>query len=541
MAARVAANSASRTSTAHGGITYAGAAAAAGNARTADTGNGASTSTAGLLTGTANGLSGNKQSNVGGCDEEGFQPVRARGWRKARGTAAQGGDEDATDGGQDIGGQGVAGRVDGDVDAAQGDEVEQTPPTPSDLHRAWQDEVSIVRQLKQQGLATEHPAMRAACASRDAAESAWRSAKDPAPAAVRLARAQAKLDRAIELQAETRNALAEYESEHAAKLAVLHSRMDEDRARVRSRRQQLEAIQAEVGAEGLGARARAQQGEAVKEVHRAICGTVAPTIAALVEQLDSATPAWTMLNGLLGTLSSSKALLGKAITATPTTQQYDITDEADGDGEDGDELEGSWEGSQWSESHELHTDAAGSAAQGNAGGSKGPFEGTGAATASNAAATTAQGAAIGRAATTTHGDHCMGTGDWWDAPYAGWGSGARWEACGHGKWARTSWAEAWEMEHDQQRDDECQPAAARRRLEPIPADGANGVGKAAVDEAADAEARKRRHNERVDRIIQAAIDAGVQPLTQSGEELHALDPHQLDAWVAENLTESAGW
>ncbi len=317
--------------------------------------------------------------------------------------------------------------------------------------------------------------------------------------------------------------------------------MDEDRTRVRHRRQQLEAIQEEVGAEGLGARARAQQGEAVKEVHSAICGTVAPTIAALVEQLDSATPAWAMLNGLLGTLTSSKALLERAITATPKAQRFDITDEADGDGDDDDELDGSWEGSQWSESHELGAEAAGSAAQGVVGGGEGSLKHAGEAMADSAPAMGIQGTASGHAATTTHGDHCMGTGDWWDAPYAGWGSGTRWEACGHGKWARTSWAEAWEMEQDQQRgDDECQPAAARRRLEPLPADGANGGGSASVDEAAEAEARKRRHNERVDRIVQAAIDAGVQPLTQSGEELHALDPHQLDAWVAENLAEVAG-
>ncbi len=225
VAARVAADNATRANVAaQGGVAGASPAAAAANARTADAGGGTRASAAGSITGAANGQLGGMHSGFGDCDEEGFQPVRARGWRKARG-------------GQGTGVQGAADKADEEARAAQGDEVEQSHPAPSDLRRAWQDEISIARQLKHQGLATDHPAMRAACEARDAAESAWRSAKDPAPAAVRLARAQARLDRAIELQTETRNALADYEREHAAKLAVLHSRMDEDRTRVRLRRQ----------------------------------------------------------------------------------------------------------------------------------------------------------------------------------------------------------------------------------------------------------------------------------------------------------------
>ncbi len=93
-------------------------------------------------------------------------------------------------------------------DEAGGNDEEDGPqaPTPSALHRAWQDEVAVVRQLKSQGLAPEHPAMRAAAEARDVAEKAWRDAKDPVPASVRLARAQAKLDRAIELQGESHRA-----------------------------------------------------------------------------------------------------------------------------------------------------------------------------------------------------------------------------------------------------------------------------------------------------------------------------------------------
>ncbi len=526
VAANTAAANALRTGPGRVEGTYASVATATGGERPNAPGKSADGATAGTSAG-ADKRPVDPRPNDDDRDADGFQPVRARGWRKAKaattqpsgqGTGATGEGSGCNDGARDD--DGGAGAADG-VDDGQGQ------PTADDLHRAWQVEVAVVRQLKQQGIAPEHPAMRAACAARDAAEGAWRGAKDPAPAAVRLARAQAKLDRATDLQAEAHKALADYEQVHAAKLAALHARVDEARARVRGRRQQLEAIQAEVGAEGLGARARAQQGQqgaAVKEVHSAICGTVAPTIAALVEQLDSATPAWSMLNGLLGTLSNSKALLEKAISTAPAAQRYDIADDADGDGLDGDgmdEEDESWEESQWSESHELPADNVEGAAA-------------------------ALGASVGHAAAAAQGDqgeHDEGHRGWWDAGYAGWGAGTRWEACGHGKWTRTSWADSWEMEVEQPSGDEGQPAAARRRLEPRAADGSGGASGGGADgggDAADTEARKRQHEARVERIVQAAIDAGVQPLTHDGEELRALDPHQLDAWVAENLQAAAG-
>ncbi len=190
-------------------------------------------------------------------DDDGFQTVHRRGWRRARARGIHGTDDSAGtargEGADDDGGG--DGEADGDM--ADGDDG-QGPSTPSALHRAWQEEVAVVRRLKQQGIPPGHPAMRTACSVRDEAERTWRNTRDPAPAAVRLARAQAKLDRALELQNESRRALSEYEAAHAERLAALHARLDEDRARINTRRQQLEAIQEEVGAEGQGARVRAR-------------------------------------------------------------------------------------------------------------------------------------------------------------------------------------------------------------------------------------------------------------------------------------------
>ncbi len=461
---------------------------------------------------------------VGGTDEEGFQQVRPRGWRRGRATTPHGGPVDEADAGatRDAGANGGEGTAGGEG-TSQHDDAQQ--PTPSELHRAWQDEVAVARNLKAQGLAPEHPAMRAAVEARDAAERAWRGAKEPVPASVRLARAQAKLDRAIELQGVAYSALLEYESQHREKQAALRAKLGDARDRVSERRKQLEDIQCEVGAEANGGRRAAEQGDAARQAHDAICSTVAPTLATLIDQLDTSTPAWSVLNGLLGTLSSTTAVLEKAFMAPKRdAQQFDIADTGrdcgDG-GATGDDYGDA--NSEWSESHEV------SGGGGNA-----------CAPAGGAAASGAIGEVPGRRA---GGSDDMDTDDWWGEGGPSWGGTARWQECGHGKWARSadSWADSWELEHGHSADGPTQPPAARRRLDPAPATpqlaGGTTTAIAPVDEAALIEQRKRQHNARLEHIVLAAIDVGIQPLTETGEELCVLDPHQLDAWVAEKFPE----
>ncbi len=452
-------------------------------------------------------------------DAEGFQMVHRRGWRKGRADASQG-DDDAGDatthqaaaelGATTSEDQAGGGNGDGANDGDGGE-----APSPGMLHQEWHDEIALVKRLKQQGIADNHPAMRAACCARDAAEQRWRKAKDPTPASVRLSRAQSKLDKAINMQAETRRAMLELERDYKEKLAMLQEKMDEDTARVRNRRQQLDDVQEELTSEGCGGRARAEQGAAVRKVHGALCNEVAPTIATLIEQLDSATPAWGILNGLLSTLATSKTLLEKAIP-TKGTQAFVIADDADvaddmarGGGDDDVD-------SEWSESHELR-DGGG---DGNGHGHRGDDA-------------------------YAHADDDMGvdSGDWWEDSHHQWQRSTHWEPTGYGKWARSSWADSWEQEHGQAADDGEQPPAARRRLDERPS-AAGGAATAAAATAgeggtADTEQRIRQHRERVDIIIKSAIDAGIQPLTSLGEDLHVLDPHALDAWVAENFPEAA--
>ncbi len=460
-------------------------------------------------------------------DADGFQTVRGNAWRRrmaAAAKAASQGDERSQGAGLGKGGDARAGGEEVAGERATGNaDAEDTPPSAEELHQAWLAEVAVVRRLRQQGLAADHPAMAAACSAREKAEALWRGAKDPAPPAVRLSRVQNKLDRAVAAQAESRSAIIELERAHKAKLAELQARLDEDTERVRLRRRQLEEVQDEIAQGGTSGRARARQGQAVQKVHATLASTIAPTISALVDQLESSTPAWSILNGLLGTLSSSQTLLEEAMASAPPAQTFDIGDGegtggGDGDGDDRDDDSDT----DWSESHEMRDVHAGQGGQAED-----------------------QGGAQGSSWSESHGaDQAMGAGEWWQLSRADWGAGVRWQECGHGKWSRTrsGWADSWEDERAGEDGGADQPAAARRRLGPAPQEPPNGAnyGSDDVGDPTVYDVRRRQlHAERLQRITTAAIDAGIQPLTSSGEELQMLDSAQLDAWVAENLQSNA--
>ncbi len=488
-------------------------ASVAARAAAAGAGSWADTVKSNLLGGTVTppaveGDGGRTDGNAGGVeglDDDGFQTVSRRKARKASqggGTASAHRDGAATDDQE--------GTHAGDCttnDVADDQEDAEGQPTTAELHKAWLDEVAIVRRLRQQGLQGEHPAMVAACAARDAAEKHWRGSKEPAPTSVRLGRAQDKLDRAVSAQAEARQAMLEAERLHREHMQGLQDVLDEATERVRVRRSQLSEIQDEVATGGSSGRAHTIQQRAMHQVHDTICGEVGPTIAALVEQLDSSTPAWAALNGLLGKLSTSKEILESACGGTQRAQTYDI-------GNDGADQ---WEGhSEWSESHE-RDDGPGRAAD------------------------TPRGAGRHEWAMDVGAD-CQGkradadAGDWWGGPARRWSSSTRWQECGHGHWSRASWADQMEVEGDDADEEGRPPAPARRRLEPSDDVGHDDGAQADRQPACmDAEARKRQHTERVSRIVSMAIDSGVNPITEHGEELILLDPPRLDAWVAEHL------
>ncbi len=450
----------------------------------------------------------------GDVDDDGFQRVIRKGRRGPPPTASGAGapgDGRPTDKGATNGDD--RDPATDDADAVDGDDGDEQPPTAADLQQAWRDEIALIKKLRGQGVQDGHPAMRAAHEARDAAERAWRSAKEPAPPAVRLGRAQSKLDRAVVLQSEARQAILDEEREHRERMATLQATMDACTERVTERRRQVREIQAEVGsaAGGDGGLAQRAQMEAIKAVHGTICEEVGPTLAALAEQVGTETPAWATLNSLLAKLADSKAMLEGA-TSQPAAR-YHI-----GDGDD------RWETwTDWSESHDVQGQRWG---KGDARQEQEQWD--------------------GQAPHNSTEDESMGTDQWWYSPTRRWGSAARWHSNGYGQWSKASWADQLEDEMDDDDDADGQPPTARRRLGGQAGEEAQQLQtppaqqqcptapQAAATEGAggDVQERHRKHQERVNHIVSLAVESGVTPLTASGEDLLLLGPEQLEEWVA---------
>ncbi len=446
-------------------------------------------------------------------DEDGFQQVVRKGRKPS--TAADGGPGAQGDGRpspMDTTDADDEGSRSGDIDAIGEQDGDTQAPTPADLQRAWRDEIALIKKLRSQGVQDGHPAMRAAIEARDAAEQAWRTSKDPAPQAVRLGRAQSKLDRAEVLQSEARAAIQEEERGHRERMATLRATLDECTERVTLRRRQVQEIQSEVGeAGGASSGLQRAQRAAIEEVHGTICKEVGPTLEALAEQVGTDTPAWATLNSLLAKLADSKATLENA--SAPTAENFHIGGEDD-----------TWEeGTEWSESHDMEGQRWG---QGNA--QCVPSQREGQAHHSQA-----------------HDDRA-GTTDWWGSAPRRWGAAARWQPSGHGHWSRASWADQCEDAMDDDDDGGGQPPTARRRVErqsgedpqrrqatqtlqPPPPAAQESSASGSNDNAQE---RQNRHRERINRIIELAVESGVTPLTSSGEELYLLGPEQLEEWVA---------
>ncbi len=486
-------------------------------------------------------------------DDEGpWEVVRRKGRKgatdSADGTTDQGDSRaDAKPEGQGAQGSEGGGQRAGAGEDGGGDADDQ--PTADDLQQCWHQEVALVKRLRSQGLPDDHPAMRAACNTRDAAEQAWRSVKEPAPVAVRLGRAQGKLDRAVALQAEARSAMLEEERRHKERMSELQATLDECNDKVSMRRRQVQEIQAEVGtrgpADGIN---KSAQMDAIRKVHSTICTDVGPTIAALVDQLDSGAPAWSALNGLLGKLQESKDAL-ESVSAAPRADCFDI----------GDQDNDHWDsGSSWSESHDVQGQPWGPGGAGYGG----DHDSSGDATMGQADDDGGQGADHGGdgnydswgCVPRAQGAQAQGMVDdgWWNSGSRRWGNSIRWQAAGHGKWSRASWADQLEEEDGDNDDGAEQPPPARRRLEAtdderqtageVPeqqqraaalSEASNGATGAAASN--DPAAAGRKHAERINQIVNMAIEAGVTPLTTKGEELCMLDAGQLEAWVAECL------
>ncbi len=323
------------------------------------------------------------------------------------------------------------------------------------------------------------------------------------------------------------------DKEYSAKWAVLQARMEEDAERVSKRRRQLQDVQEEAGGPATQ-RLRGGGGEAVRKACDTLRHKVAPALAALAEQLGTGSEAWATVNGLLSTLASSQQVMEEAMEdATPT---FDMAD--------GDE-------SVWSESHDLQETSGGYGVQAADDGGRHTQRQQ-----QRAHQPWQQHQQQRLQEQQRSGQHDKGHGSdggdahqWHCWHQAGWEGAPRWRENGYGHWTRTSWADAWENEHcaDADMDEQPEPQSKHRRQGGAAYDkeeasaGAGGGSPEAAGQSSQAPPQQRvcdgdrQHAEMLSHIVAAAVNAGVQPLTMAGEELHVLDAQQLAAWAAENI------
>ncbi len=506
---------------------------------------------------------------AGEKDADGFIAVGRRGRSVAAGKTCT--SEGVSAGGASHGGQGLepaancapadvpttaeaqqADRLGCDADEAEGGDL----PGPEVLRRKWLDEVALVKRLARQGLPEEHPALAAAYAARDEAEAAWRSAKQPAPIATRLKWAQDKLNRALEIQAATRAAVEHAEGEHRKLMAQLQDRLEADGDRVCKRRQAVEELQAEIGG-GLPAGRRAGTSMAVLEACGGLCNSVGHELVALAERLPDGSAEQLAANRVLSLLADSqRRVMEAAGYEEGGPQAYDIGDDDAVD-------ETMSEASGWSEDHEVH--------------------GQGAATHEDTGGRSAQACDHGGGSAGV--DVAIGGGNWqrwddgkWNAPH--------WHTDRHGRWRRANWADQWEDEfpqeagwaqgrqvssaqgtrrvEDRHDEDTGEPSTKHRRQRASAVDNAMdvesadaptatvGTGAASGAQATAAAvatapatpttgpAGAAAYERQVSDIVNKAINMGVQPLTDTGEDLVTLSPEQLARWVEVNLESKFG-
>ncbi len=429
-----------------------------------------------------------------------------------------------------------------DADDAEADEEEaeggESAPGPDALRRAWMDEVALVKRLARQGMPEGHPALVAAHEARDAAEAAWRKAKQPAPAATRLRWAQEKLSRALELQEASRAAIEQAEADHQQLMARLRQRHDDDIDRVRKRRQGVDDIQEEIGLDTPNGKSRSSKTAAMFEVCGGLCNNVGHGLVALVEMLQDGSAEQQAANKVLATLSDSQRRLEEV--AGGDADRHQACDTFDiGDGEDeGDAMS---QATAWSESHEVHESGGGTGADG-------------------AREHRSEHGAYNESA--VGGEPIVGQGGWnrwtqrqWNVP--------QWQTDQHGKWHRASWADQWEAEHGQAAgwascrkgaptqetrngadgndSDNGEPSAKHRRQQVEDVSMESGGSSASAVEAGTGTAGATSYAAQVEDIVNKAINAGVQPLTETGAELITLSREQLSQWVATHLEPKFGW
>ncbi len=442
-----------------------------------------------------------------------------------------------------------------DEDAADDDEDEEDCAVddgvvdPKQLRAAYEEHARAVREMERRG--GYGPALETLRRARDAAEGAWRGAKEPAPLPRRLAWAEAKLQKAEAALTRARCALDEFDADMEKQREVLCARVREADEWYRWRQCQLDDVHAEAGERAAG-RNGCQEGVAGEEVRRRIRGHMLPEVQAILEELQDGTAIHERLTLLAASLADAEQKLVGGDHGDGA-QRFDMGDDDMWDGDedtggsggatdgeetarttttaharDGDGKAAAWkpEGpGRWSrkgvdsdahldghgaEARDSGTSASSGHARAAAPGTEGPTARGGAAELDSSGGT--------RTASAVGGAAAHGGGD----------EQAEERSAKHRR--RATEVEA-RMESDARRAAELQQQqsqAVAAQKESYEA-GAGGFGSGAALSLA-----AQRYAQEVQRAQQRAREKGIEPLAE-GKDLIQLTPMELQSWIEVNL------
>ncbi len=425
-----------------------------------------------------------------------------------------GGHEEDDDDGMD-----VEEELDGGA-GEEGDDGGEDEETPEVLKQKLDQEAAMVQWLTREGVAEDHPSMVAAVRAREAAEQRWKEARRPQPVAKRMGWTQAKLDRALRQQGRVVEELANFDHEVKMQRQKIVQKLEAARDKVSRHRQALEDLQEEAGALAPSARRGGAGGAVCAQVASGLRETVAPSVNALAATIPEGTAARSQLEALMGHLTRMQQQLEGATDGEVKQQAppppHEAFNIADGERSD----------AEWSESHELGDASAPTAAangiSGNSSVADGHWQAKG------------------------HGRWGKGAGDAMGTGAGGTGDGGERRPTAR----RIVDGEQAAVAHGERGSDaEGDPRAAKHRRGQAAEDSADAAAavqetrnaveirtqQAAAANAAALQLAGQQYAQRVSEVTRRAIERGIQPITEQGQDLIMLGPSELDAWVATHL------
>ncbi len=214
-------------------------------------------------------------------------------------------------------------------------DVEETGRTPAELRQEWSDAVNTVKYLERRGgPRVPQTVLDGAKAHRDAAERAWRAAKPQHPLGKRIRWAAAELDEALEKQRAHRAELDEFDAEVERKRAELLRRLEVDEARTSRKREALDQLREEAGADSadgtVGARVMAEVRRvrptmwAARTALEGIQTDVGPVLEQALEGIPEGTPTWFAIQGALSAVTGVHSILSDAMQNTDEVHNFDM-------------------------------------------------------------------------------------------------------------------------------------------------------------------------------------------------------------------------